>query len=587
MRIDGKRIIAFILKRNENGYEIHLADTENKTDEGYKKICIAVSPDTVDRIADLVSDDRYAFVGYGNRYNDNIILNYIISNRKLMKNFGSKSISEHLDKMLETTLGGEDKDMERKYKYASMFNSFDLQKFLFSKDEAVTLEQFVNASDFEHCGSDYDVDNIANILDENKPRIDARLKIEEMYGEDLFDSHESTVGPRLVRSLYAKKNNMKLSDVKTNTIIKGSVSLSDVIMKNIGFNDNGLLSTIDELAKESIDIENRSWMKYMSFREYEFFMNIAGVRMNTKPKMLKSDNEGEVFMIDIASFYPSIMTAYRIIPEGLNSSFIEIFGDMLSKRLLMKSSDKECSDSMKMMLVGTIGQLMIEGSWLYDPLASLKIRINGALLMMSLMEFIYDIAEIHCMTIDGMFVKTKGTGRFKDLKEAVERWSVKSKLSADIIKYKYVYMLSNNDYVTDTTSKGFFSYHGNNGRRSVPNIIRVAVTENLTNGTPIDETVLSDRDVKDYLMSISSTENLEWNGCVFKTARYFCSSDQKLCKFKDVYPMDQTLVPVTDYGVTLVGDTGNADSEEIDYRYYISEANKIADKIKVQQLTLF
>ena len=77
MRIEGKRIIAFIIKKTDKEYIIHLADTENRLDDGYKKTRIGINSENIDRISNMFSNDKYAFVGFGNKYNDNIIINYV------------------------------------------------------------------------------------------------------------------------------------------------------------------------------------------------------------------------------------------------------------------------------------------------------------------------------------------------------------------------------------------------------------------------------------------------------------------------------------------------------------------------------
>lgn len=584
MRIEGKRIIAFTIEKDRERYVLHLADTENKTDGVCKKAEIAVEPANIRRIANLVSNDKYAYVGFGNKYRDNIMLNYILLNQSALESMGTKNVTEFIDNNLERTLSGEDSELERKYKYATLFNSFDLQRFMFSKDQMVTLEEFVVSSDFEHTGKEHDVDNIVNILELNKERIAARLEIENIYGEDLFDAHEGIVGNKLIKSLYAKKNGIKRSEIRNVSDGPKSVRIGDILLPCISFETEWLKMFLDDLKNETIDIGD-NWTKYVAVGRYGAFMNLAGLRMNTEPCMLKSDCDGDIYNIDVASFYPTILSVYSIRPRQVNGTFNDIFDDMLAQRLRFKyNSNEECSKAMKFMLNGIVGQFMIEGSWLYDPAASLKIRINGALMMLMLMESLLDIADIKCVTIDGMVVKTKD---FDKMKETLERWSVKTGLHADTKKYEYSYMLSNNDYVSDSTSKGFFSYSMNNGHASVPNIIRKAVIDHIVNNVPISDTVTNGDNICDYLSSITSNDTLEWYGTMFNNARFYYSDGQKLCKVKENYSGEPTLVPVTDNGVTVVEDIGNKMPDDINFQYYMTEAGKIVEKMKFTQLNLF
>jgi hypothetical protein len=580
MIIEGERIITFVVHDNGENYSVQMSDTENSLENGYKTVEFAISPDNIGRIASLFTNGKYAFVGFGNKYKDNVILNYVIKNRDFLKTVNTRFITESIAKTMKEI--EDDEDLKKQYKYASMFNSFDLQRFLFSKDEAMSLEAFVKSSDYTFTDTEHDSLNIANILYDSKDKIDARLKIEEIYGEDLFDGCEGVVGAKLMKSLYAKKNNVKQSDLKPMATKYSSIRFSDVIFPSISFRSQQLSMMLDDLKKTVIDVKD-NWFYYVSYKNLSMTMNLAGLRMNTEPQKLFSDEDGELFNIDVASFYPSIAVKCGIKPGHVNNTFSEVMQDMLSKRLEFKASDKHVSDAMKRMLNGIIGQFMIEGSWLYDPMASFRIRINGALMMLMLIEELYDYAEIECVTIDGMFVKAK-----HDISSVVSQWSGKTGLDAVVKSYDYVYMLSNNDYMaSDGTRKGFFSDNGNNGTTRKPDVVRDAVIKNLIDGTPISETVTNCHRLDEFVASVSSSTAMEWCGSVFNNARFYWSTDQRINKISDSSAFNVTMTPMTQDGVTVTDTLTEGFPDNIDYRHYISEAGAIVEKLNVQQLKLF
>ena len=587
MRIDGRRIITFKIDKDTNGYVLHMADTENGTGNGYKKADIEIVPENIDKICCLVTNDKYAFVGYGNKYNDNIVLNYVISNKDMLKNAGKAGVSSCIDMMMEKILSKQNPDLEKQYKYVTKFNSIDLQRFLFGKDEMVSLDQFVKSSDFEFSDKEHDVDNIANILDFNKDRINARLKIEDIYGVDMFEKHEGVEGARLVKTLYAKANKVKPNDLKTPANVKTSVKLGDIIFPSVRFGTKQMEMFLDELSDETVNALD-SWARYVALGRYELIMNLAGLRMNSGPAKLNSDKNGDIYNIDVASFYPSILSLYRIKPKQVNDVFLDIYDDMIGRRLGFKKTDKACSDAMKYMLNGVVGQYMIETSWLYDPEASLKIRVNGALMMLMLIERLYSDFDIKCVTIDGMFVKSRHPGMEESLRNIIGEWTSDTRLKADVTGYTSVCMLSNNDYIADSTTKGFFSYQRNTGHGGVPNIVRVAVSKNLTENIPVETTISNGTDISDYMTSVSSKGALEWEGCVFDSARYYYSDGERLCKVKDKTGFGEPeLVPITDSGVTVTETMPKEMPDDVNYQYYISEAKRIIEKVNVQQLKLF
>lgn len=589
MRIEGKRVITFTIDKDVN-YSIHLADTENKTDDGYKTTTIEVCTDKIGAIASLFSNSKYAFVGFGNKYKDNIIVNYILTNQRILTSVGNSYITEHIEQTLVDILEKQDENLEKQYKYVNLFNSIDLQVFMFSKDQKVSLEQFLKASDFKYTDKEHNALNIANILDEIKPRIDARLKVEEMYDEDLFDAHEGVVGARLMKSLYLKQNKLKWSDIKDKHNDVKSISFKDIILPNIKFERKDCNEFLDKL-KTVVITPDEPWWDTVDIDGKTYGISLAGLRLNTDPVKLRSDVDGEIFNIDVASFWPSIICNYDIKPKQVNDTFLKNYKKLWKQRLEFKKTDKDVSTTMKYMLNGIIGQFMIENSWLYDPEASMRIRLNGALLMMMLVERLIPEFEIQCVTIDGMFVKSQMPNQQGRLAEIVNDWSKESKLNADITRHEFVYMMTNNDYVSDSSRKGFFVDQGNTGHSGVVPIVRDAVIEKLINNVPISDTIEKCNDIKKFMFPVSSSKDkLEWMGFVFNTERFYASTDSQ--RVNRIIPNpsgigDQRLVPTTECSVDIIDTIPEEFPCNVNYRYYISEAIRIVSKINETQLTLF
>ena len=580
MYIEDKRIIVFKIHK-DTSYTIKFKDTESS-----KKSEIEINPENMNKIAYLFSKDRYAFVGYGNKYNDNIIINYVIKNAKIFINVNTQFITNLIDKTLNDILVEKNETLEKEYKYVNLFNSFDLQSFMFSKEQKVSLEQFVNASNYIYSDEAHDVDNIMNILNDNEMRINARLQIEDMYGVDLFDSHEGIVGVKLIKYLYLKRIRQKWSDIKDRHSYVKIIHLNDIILPEIQFENDKLNLFLENFKRKTI-LPSDNINEHVCFDNDCYEINLAGLRKNTNPIHLESDDEGDVYYIDIASFFPSILCAYNIKPGHIENEFIEEYNKILTTRLGFKYRDYEVSTAMKYMLNGIIGQFMIEDSWLYDPSASLKIRLNGALFMLMLVEQLKKHSDIQCVTIDGLFLKTFGDKK-DEICNVVSEWESKTKLKAELSYFKEVYMISNNDYITsDFVYKGIFQKQMNTGRITSPNIIRLAAIYNLIHGQPVSSYIYQNRDISNFITSISSSDtSLKWKNRIFKNARIYYSTDEKICKLNDAGTKASSLATAKS-GVTILDEIPDKLPENINYQYYISEANAIVEKIKQQQLSLF
>ena len=586
MKIDGKRAIAFIVRNNGDSYSVEMADTENRIGDGYKKITIDIYPENIDRIAGLVTNDKYAFVGYGNKYNDNVILNYVIKNSAMLKSAGRSGVKSCIDTLVEQIIN-DDEEAKKAYKYVTLFNSVDMKRFLFSSGQDVSLRQYVVSSNFRSTDKESDVDNIANIMDTNRERIEARLRVEDMYNEDLFDGCEGVIGNRLIQRIYSKMNGIPIKSLVAPTRPVRMISFKDIISGKITFKSEQLKMLLDDLSSYNVGV-SEPWTHYVAYKDLPMLMNLAGLRMNTGPTKMLSDDDGEVYNVDVTSFYPSIASLFGFFPSCVNSTFMEIFFGMLAKRVSAKKTDAPVSRCMKDMLNGIIGQYMIEGSWLYDPEASYKIRVNGALVMLELIEDLYDGFDVKCVTIDGMFVKSRRKGSAEKLRDIVDGWSSRTGLNAEITENKWVYMLSNNDYISDTSRKGFFCRSENNGFSNIPNIVREAVINKLVNGVPVETTVSNGTDIRDYITSVSSNIALEWHGEIFNHERFYYSNDERMCKVATKTNFgDPELIPVTESGVTIVTTMPETMPNNVNYMHYMSEANNIVEKINAQQLKLF
>jgi hypothetical protein len=128
------------------------------------------------------------------------------------------------------------------------------------------------------------------------------------------------------------------------------------------------------------------------------------------------------------------------------------------------------------------------------------------------------------------------------------------------------------------------------GKGLSPVVIPKAVIEYFVHKTPVAEFIKKDTDIRDFLMSQAVDKKFKvvhGDKPVQRINRFYASTDGAyLFKGPTLQELSNML---TKSGVTILNsfDDRTIDEYKINYRYYISEANKIIADFTEQQLELF
>lgn len=148
---------------------------------------------------------------------------------------------------------------------------------------------------------------------------------------------------------------------------------------------------------------------------------------------------------DIASFYPSIMVEYEIAPNHLvKQIFVGCVKYYRDTRVTAKHSKEKLIDgvppkilaeALKIVINSIYGKFGFEKGDLYDRLCTLKVTINGQLMIMMLCEELeLNGIEVISANTDGIVVKLHKRNKAK-FDEIADNWKKLTKLSADSEEY--------------------------------------------------------------------------------------------------------------------------------------------------------
>ncbi len=264
----------------------------------------------------------------------------------------------------------------------------------------------------------------------------------------------------------------------------------------------------------------------------------------------EQDTEHILLHIDVASFYPHIMTEWGLLSRAVPS--VQTFVDIMDLRLKYKHEGNPLQAPLKICINGTYGQSGAgkyeDGKYqvlsdLYDPVRMREVCINGQLMLLQLIEDLSDYQLIQSNT-DGLIYKVPKM-YVQDLKSIVSKWEQRTKMSMEYDYITYMAQRDVNNYIA-VFDNGTIERKGGAVKKAklldndLP-VVSDSVVEYFVNGVDPTEYIMKEdnmiRFMKTYKLS-SKYSHAIYNDEVLtdKVYRVFASRSRKdgiLYKCKD------------------------------------------------------
>ena len=577
---------------------------------------------------------EHIMCGYNNHHYDDIVINYMIFFRNTMKRFDYLKICNslyYLSKAIIESEKTENIDKIKQYKYANYFYSFDLMTMLYSAAKQKSLKEVEillgmdNVQEFE-AGFDQrlldseiddmikynenDVDATELLLNTVKDEVDLRLEVEKEWGFDALSMSNIRIGEEIL----LRQSNLKgvaLEEAKSKIRRVAKIENKDIILPFIQYSNPKLKEVLLDVKNATCypcksDKKQKNYEKKFVLSNTCYSIGEGGIHTINEPRIFKPTADQYIGHSDVTSMYPSLAIIYKWLPVHLGKDFWNVYESLYKERVIAKRNHDELkAKAFKFALNSPIGKMQNESSWAYDPLNAYKIRMNGQLILLMLVDRLLSInCKIVQVNTDGVvYIADKANRELID--QFVHEVENITKLHFDSDDYESFYQYDVNNYFgirkgysqsgdpSLIEKKGKFITEIGLNNSMTPVVISKAVINYFLTKEPIDKFVKEDKNIRDFLMSQSVNREFKveyGNKPVQRINRYYASnSGYYLMRVKDKMYETKKESILSDVGVILLNhiDSTQIEERKINYQYYIGKAKTIVSEFINRQLTIF
>lgn len=597
-------------------------------------------------LVDFFISKGIIFCGYNNKHYDDVVLNYIIDLRRQLSRRTSLEVCRSLYKLSKCIIESEDGDIDKfkRWKYANIFPSMDLLTMQFSsklrvglKEMQLTMhyknvQEYSGSFDLPIENSDIDemiaynindVESTTDLLNRLEEDVKLRLYIEDEYGVPCLSSDGVKIGESILAKFYCDKTGISYKDLKEMKSPADDIALKDVIFPFIRYKNPKLQDVLEDMKKQVVDShERKGYEKKFVLSNLGYSIGVGGLHSINKPGIFRPNENEYIGHSDVASMYPSLLIKYNLTPSHLGKEFLQVYAEVYDDRINAKHNHNKLKDkTLKLTLNAVTGKMQEDTSWLYDPFNVFRIRINGQLILLMLIE---RLLELGCRIIqantDGVMYIAQEENRDR-IQEAIHEVEAITQLVFESNDYEAFYQYAINDYFgiikgySESKNpelierKGMFITETKLGKGLAPVVIPKAVINYFLTNQPVREFIKSDKDIKDFVIGQRVAKKFEvYHGSekVQRINRFYASTNdyylfkrkynEKYGNFEFSYQGYKYAVKkytdtnlLTESGVTILNtyDEKPIEHRHINYQYYISKASKIINELKSVQLSLF
>lgn len=475
--------------------------------------------DDEDELRKFYEENQKAlFIGFNNKAYDNIILKGILS----------KVDPAEITRMI---IGGKQRYLVQKalgikdYKLTSMDLMQDILGMSLKEAEGYMCMSIEESNvDFE---------------------IDRPLTKEEIEETIFYCKHDVDATEKLLekRSGYMKSklNLVKMFNLSSNNLEATNAKLCATVLQATrkSHNDELIYDLPSELIlnkpeyKEILKLYTSGPLDYTK----KVKVNVAGVEHLFAYGGLHGALEnffyrGEMWQIDAASYYPTLMIQYNYMSRNLKDpyKFEEIYKD----RIAAKKTNKPKADALKLMINTAYGAMKSEYNDMYDAKMANQVCITGQLFLTDLIEKIEPYCKLVQSNTDGILIIPYDKDK---ILEEVHKVEERTRVNFEIDKCSGVWQKDVNNYIMSfedghVKTKGAYVTQYNDSNFNIRNtgkILDIAVVDYFVKGIHPIDTIMNCNDK--YMFQLITKTGGSYTNTYWKSS----TGDIKVNKVNRVY----------------------------------------------------
>lgn len=208
--------------------------------------------------------------------------------------------------------------------------------------------------------------------------------------------------------------------------------------------DEEELISLFENTTFHVDKEMRKTNKFAfskKLNDFEFHFALGGGHGAIE----NFEYEGEIFNLDVKSYYVSIMCAFNFVSRSLGVNGKQKLHDLLRLRIKFKDEGNvDLADGLKMFLVAIYGSMAYSNSLMWDSKMQTSVCLTGQLLLFILCKQLQEHAKIIQINTDGIMIVPFDK---EECEKVYKRWERLFQMELELEVGKRIIQKDVNNYV--------------------------------------------------------------------------------------------------------------------------------------------
>lgn len=294
-----------------------------------------------------------------------------------------------------------------------------------------------------------DVRSTKEIMLLSADQIMLRKSLTNEYKIDLYSASEPKISKELFAYFLSKKLQMKTSEIKQMRTPRASITLADCILPYVKFNTMEMKSVLNFMRSKVITSTKGALEYKVHYKGVDTYYGLGGIHGAARAGVYEASPGWTIMTSDVTSFYPNLAIRNGFHPAHLpKEEFLDLYEWFFEERKKIPKKDPR-NYVYKIILNSTYGLSNDENSFLYDPLFTMQITINGQLLLSMLYEMLAE-AIPGCVSLmqntDGLEMMIPESYKEKYL-EICGQWEKICNLQLEHDEYSKLVLADVNNYI--------------------------------------------------------------------------------------------------------------------------------------------